>query len=108
MGSFVFVCPTTGPKVQSWASDETLSFDHFEAVECAACKHASGESSDEQSTRQPRCDAARFAASAKMKQRAKGPQLVQTIEDCAAAGNGAAITELIRRRPRERSWFAPA
>jgi hypothetical protein len=38
MGSFVFVGPTTGLKVQSWASDETLSFDHFEAVECAACQ----------------------------------------------------------------------
>ena len=34
----MFACPSTGLKVQSWVTEETLSFDHFEAMECAACQ----------------------------------------------------------------------
>ncbi len=38
MGAFMFVCPATGLKIQGFASDEPPAFDHYEAVECPACR----------------------------------------------------------------------
>jgi len=39
MGAFLFVCPTTGLKVQGWTSDEAPALDHFVAIKCTACQH---------------------------------------------------------------------
>jgi hypothetical protein len=38
MRAFVYACPTTEMKVQGWAAESPAANDHYEAVQCTACK----------------------------------------------------------------------
>ena len=38
MSAILFTCPATGQNVHLWVADSPAEFDHFEAVECTACR----------------------------------------------------------------------
>lgn len=38
MGAFLYTCPATGMKVHGWTAEEAGGPDHYETVECTACK----------------------------------------------------------------------